>query len=235
MFKKVKKFKNISDEFAVAVFVGKQTDGGNHAGFLVKNRDKTSIYHLLWHFKLKNDSIDTLTKKKYYKLVRWSEVKELTLQYDKSGARCMAVVLFLETAFEAGEHSVPYGINFSKTEFSPNGNINFGLGEHGLTCSTFVVCLLASKNVQLINLQSWPPPKPEDYKFREEIIEEMKKEKKISAVHINNIVNEPFNYRIRPEEVIAAANCTSLPASYAYCASLGEKFNEIKPCFLSNL
>jgi hypothetical protein len=118
--------------------------------------------------------------------------------------------------FEARE-DIPYGFKYNAaTHFLRDGRLQTADGCRGLTCSTFVLALLASFEIMLLDFGNWPV-RPED----EQAV------RWIATAQGNPEVAAEFPCtRYKPEEVIAACTCNALNVRFDVAEPLGRQVVE---------
>ncbi len=51
---------------------------------------------------------------------------------------------------------MPYGLAWNGTRFTPLGQLNLACGARGLTCATFVLAILRSAGIEVVDEPDWP-------------------------------------------------------------------------------
>jgi hypothetical protein len=110
---------------------------------------------------------------------------------------------------------LPYAFRYSETLFSSDGQVLLGRSEHGLTCATFVLAVLRSVRVELLNVSEWPH-REEDVVRHGELLAMLKSDERVKKEHIEAVAGEVRCVRFRPEEVAGAASSSRLPASFGH-------------------
>lgn len=185
----------------VCVAIGRPIKSQNqlHIGFYYKGADeKIKFLHLAWHYDLRKGDPDN----KYL----WLEIP-----LDPINRQHLAVVL--ELIYEANKNGIPYGICIDGAGFSKEGN--FTAEEHyaGLTCATFVIQVLHSQKIFIIDFSKWKH-RQADKKWQIQILQ------KLSAI----APKEHIEYqrakilsgaaRFKPEEVAVAATLPNPPHGF---------------------
>lgn len=104
----------------------------------------------------------------------------------------------------------PYALRFDGTSFDPSGRLVLGHGARGLTCATFILAVLSSVGIILVDEGSWPTRKAEDERFLEVL------SRFATADHMAILRQEISDgvRRIWPDEVLGACTVPSLPAAF---------------------
>jgi len=196
------------------VFLKRYRADGRHTGIVYRDADgRACLLHLAWHELLK------------------FELANLAFFADGSGGwvtlplpdeRVDAIAEFCDLVAEANRSGrIPYAFNSPGSRFDPAaGTLQLGEGELGLTCSTFVVALLRSAGVNLVET-AWPA-REDDVAWQRTTVDRLRRHG-APAAHVAAIEREIGCARIRPEEVAAAAGSPSLPASFAHCTRFGPR------------
>lgn len=159
-------------------------------------RDEAShvrLSHLRWHFVFSGSDEPTQ--------------EDLWLEPHFNDAVQESLAAFLIHRAEAqGRGEVPYSILHQGKSFNAIGEyIPAGVGR-GLTCATYVLAAFEALEIPIIDLTSWPPGRPEDQQWFEEILRLLAElDPPAPAEHIAAQRAElPNVVRYRPEEVAAA-------------------------------
>jgi hypothetical protein len=140
-----------------------------------------------------------------------------TLAADLEAEERPTVIAFLG-AMRKTPLKVPFGFESVGCRFSldsTTGHIEFSATKSGtgLTCATYIVLVLNSLSLPLIQAETWKP-RPTDALWQTEIVELLKKLKPAAHAHFEAIGRTIGCSRIRPEEVIAAATERPWPVRF---------------------
>ncbi len=118
-----------------------------------------------------------------------------------------------------------YGINFVGAKFDKNDQaaLILSTGSTGLTCATFVLTILGSANILIIDQPTWMIrniDNPIDRAAQEKTIKMMIATHRSKEDIQKNIDAFP-SIRYRPEEITVAASHKLYPAPLSYCEWLG--------------
>ena len=108
---------------------------------------------------------------------------------------------------------LPYAFRYQETTFSANGAVLLGKTEHGLTCATFVLAVLRSTGVELLDFAGWPH-RDEDVIRHRELLAMLQSDSRVAEEHVAAVVAEVSCVRYRPEEVVGAASFADLPVTF---------------------
>ncbi|MDP5212378.1 hypothetical protein ORJ66_04890 [Pseudoalteromonas tunicata] len=190
------------DGFGVAIcnYAGDQ----NHLAILYKNPQKPDDVKL---FHVNSYKSDLLTPVESHYL--WVDIDWLP------PIRKIAITANLKNIIDNNKDTkIRYGFSFNLGCFDPvTGKINnFYDSADGFTCATFVLEVLKSLGVELVDWNSWPVASPEDINFKQYILSQLES----YSVKYPDIVTEEFllgqknkinDPRFKPQEVIAATKC----------------------------
>lgn len=126
--------------------------------------------------------------------------------------------------------SITFGIRFTETKFDHDGELIFANGDFGLTCATFVLALLESAGIILINLGDWQN-RDKDTEWQQYVLNYYRKRnlREPNSYDENLVPHYESNlgcFRYRPEEVAAASSAENLPTGFDFCEDYGRRINE---------
>ncbi len=102
-----------------------------------------------------------------------------------------------------GQMGLPYAFRYEVTRFSPDGSIVLGPQEHGVTCATFVLAVLASEGIELVDVPTWPAADSDDQRWKTIMINVVRAK---DPTHAETLFSQEMGApRFRPEEVAGAA------------------------------
>jgi hypothetical protein len=204
----------LKEPYKIALFL--QKGSFLHTGLLVNDNGIAKQIHLAWHHKL---CCETPPDNNLY-VTDFSFLDRLT-----STSR-QILVQYIVSISATYQNSIPYATKYRDTLFTQNGELIFGKHEHGLTCATFVLAVF-SQFIKIIDVETWQM-RPDDDAWRDAIIAIMEKHR-IPQEHIDKVVNEKGNIRVRPEEVFVASAkaMPDAPCEFVFCASEGQKVKKL--------
>jgi hypothetical protein len=93
---------------------------------------------------------------------------------------------------------------------------------NGLSCVTFVLAILQSSQIRLVDVTTWPPARPCDLLAQQALIDLLKEKGEATPEHLQIVTEEKGCMRIRPEEMAGAGCYVKWPVNFtdAECASL---------------
>jgi len=180
-----------------------------HVGILYRYDESTDIrlLELAWHYDLRARSAD--------ESFLWTEPIVELENAENVGRLCIV----LARKYSHAKHGIAYALRYTGDYvFDGSGNV-VAADDHGLTCATFVLAVLASRGIILLRLSDWQP-RDEDYLWQKNIVDHLRNGQ-CDTCHITAIEEEVGCTRFRPEEVAAAGVATSLPIDFEYGANVG--------------
>jgi hypothetical protein len=187
-----------------------------HTGILVNDNGTAKQIHLAWHQKL---CCDMPPKDNLY-------VIDFPF-FKKSPALRQSMVQNIVDIYETNQNTIPYATKYKDTYFALSAKKpNWGHGEIGLTCATFILAAF-HEMIRLVDVTTWEN-REEDEIWRQEIIGMMER-LHVPQEHIDKVVNEKGNIRVRPEEVFVASDkaMPDAPCEFVFCASEGLKVRQM--------
>jgi hypothetical protein len=173
-----------------------------HSGIVFReSSDKARLLHFAFQATVSEDAFPD-SRHKYY----WTR---LNIDSDRASAAaglCRRVV----RRSKLFPREYPYGIHYEGGNFASNGMIQLVGKEIGLTCASFVLAVLGNCGYDLVNISTWPPSYDEKWhNWIVSILEGFARDHphKVEQGHVDGVRNEKTCTRVRPEEVVAAANC----------------------------
>jgi hypothetical protein len=115
---------------------------------------------------------------------------------------------------------------YVETTFAPTGELKLGGTERGLTCATFVLAVLRSVGVELVELNSWRP-RESDAPFLEWVIGAL--QGRARPEHVDGVSGERHCSRFRPTEVAASTAFRAIPVPFALARAAGQALDEALP------
>jgi hypothetical protein len=186
------------EQTAIAFAISKTGEAQLHVGVLchTKKDDSYSLIHLAWHCWLQNQSKEEFESDNYY----W--VSTQIPRSIQANIRALCAKIWKRYSKD--------GIDYGFSSRSPScfdlksGEVRLGKDSSGLTCSTLILAVLASHNVQLVDFQT-APQRPDDQQWFDHIIAHLQNYKRATREHINKVQQSKEGaIRIRPEDVVCA-------------------------------
>jgi hypothetical protein len=183
----------LADIDAVSVAIRPISDKQRHIGFFYRNSDnELRLIHQPWHM----CPLESEPSGEYL----WHKIPldELNSQH---------LAMFLELVARSNPSGIPYGISINGISFGSTGAFIANEDYLGLTCATFVICVLHSQSIPIIDFNNWPIRR-EDIKWQEVILSKLSRNEQHVArqkAFIGDVC------RFRPEEVAVAASQESPP------------------------
>jgi len=203
---------NLSVDPVVAVAVQRVNPSQNHCGLLFREAGGDArLAHLAWHCDFRHEAATTT-----YTYAR----------VDLHPLRSPAVAGWCAKVARANTNNIiPYGFSYPTACFDrKTGAWLLGQDGLGLTCATFVLAVLSSAGVNLVDVDRWDS-RTEDEDWRQKIIDALGHRHAERASYLN-AHREALRYR--PEEVAGAAlhALADYPVEMAKAVDAGERVNE---------
>ena len=208
----------------VAVAVCRMPQGHTHSGVLYRHTNgRLCLVHLRWDCDLAHEVFDGVNHRWDGGVARdlfegsyaWVIPDLLPEEMDDVRAVCRDLVRRMPT------------IHYSFL-FDPEATLNpqtsevvSAIAPYGLTCSTFVLAVFNSAQVQMVHLTGWQS-RPDDHRWYAALLRYLGKTG-VDPVHIARIQSNVQCLRVRPEEVAGAclASRDNIPAGYDHCEPAG--------------
>lgn len=191
-----------------------------HLGILHSQNYPPKVLHLEWHHATKDDPLPH-----QWIPFWWVPIDLPPLRAEAVAGHCRRIWKRVE---EEGLR-IPYGLVYKGGKFSAQGRTQLAVGEIGLTCATFVLAVLATAGLKLLDLPTWEERDAtriaEDNAWHAGIVALMKATRadyEISDGHIAGVEQERGCSRFRPEEVAGACGLPGKSPSK-------HKFDEVRP------
>jgi len=164
-----------------------RTPHGNlHAGLLFKINGITKVLHLGWEDVLL-DELDLAGL--------WIAPKVQPELLFAAARMCRSV-----WRRYLSDRKLPYALKYEGTTFDADGRLLLAPGARGLTCASFILAVLASVGIILIDEQTWPIRRDDDREF----LMSVRRFASPDQVAVLKEEVERGVRRIRPDEVTAA-------------------------------
>jgi hypothetical protein len=179
-----------------AAILARTPHGNLHAGIVYFQDGAARFLHLAWQDTLANDW--TLGGV-------WACPSVEPERLESVAGMCRLVWREYENS-----QRFPYALRFEGTSFDHSGRLVLGARSRGLTCATFILAVLRSVGVTLVDEGSWPIRKAEDERFLDAL------SRFATTEHMAILRREVADgvKRIWPDEVIGACMVSSLPAAF---------------------
>lgn len=116
--------------------------------------------------------------------------------------------------------SIDFGIKYTDTKFNEKGELIYAAGDFGLTCSTFILSILNSVSIKLIDIENWKE-RSEDKEWQKNILGFYEEKSKENPKQYENLLSHYKNnlgcFRFNPIDIAVASSCDVLPAGIDYC------------------
>jgi hypothetical protein len=186
-----------------AAILARTPHGNLHAGLVYLRSGGVRFLHLAWEDTLAND---------------WSLGGVWACPMVER-ERLEAVAGMCRLVWKGYEKSrkLPYALRFDGTTFDRSGRLELRPGARGLTCATFILAVLNSVGIALVDEISWPIREAEDQRFLDAL------SRFATADHMAILRQEVADgvRRIWPDEVLGACTLSPLPVLFdeARCAA----------------
>lgn len=188
-------FNNI-DTVCIAIARPDRKKKQQHIGLLYFDGEKVKFLHLAWHCDLLKETPD----EKYL----W-----LDIPLDPINKMHLATVceLIYETNKEAG---IPYGLSINGTGFAKDGRYTADEHYAGLTCATFVIQVLRSQGLQIIDFDKWQH-RQADKRWQMQTVQKLERRASREHIQYQRKKIQEGAARFKPEEVAVAASLPNPP------------------------
>jgi hypothetical protein len=192
------------------VAIAQMDPGWYHAGMLHREDDGPVVMlDLGWDHFLRNEPPD----QKY----AWVQLKLHALRLRSVAAMCRRIA----RVYARPEPGLPYAFRYKDAVFGDDGRLVLGDSEHGLTCATFVIAVLKSVSVELLNLTEWPHRRQDEERHRQ-LLARLDEDPRVSRAHVAAVSDEVQCVRYRPEEVVGASASMQMPVPFCLAETAGE-------------
>jgi hypothetical protein len=187
-----------------AVVLCRTPHGNLHAGLLFKVHGEPHVLHLGWEDQLRN----------HWDLGGLWTAPEVQPEHLFVLARMCRMVW---RRFES-ERKLPYALGYMGTTFDSDGRLVLASGARGVTCATFILAVLGSVGIELVDEPTWPVREDEDRAFIESV-------RGFATPSLLAVLEDEVDQgvrRIRPDEVMAACRL-DLPARFPDTRALADE------------
>lgn len=197
----------LPDDQYVGLVVGRMPQGHFHAGITYRWRGQLFLYHQAFHYDTKLEAFDPGVAG----LGGYSTVITLRLRPDRQ----RAVAGFLNDMGKKNPQ-FPYSLRHD-----PKARIDASLGRlvteegKGLSCVTFVLAVLNSSQVRLVDGSTWPKDRPADLEAQKKLIAMLKRYANPTPEHLQAVEEEKGCVRVRPEEMGGAGCYLKWPVGFS--------------------
>ena len=180
--------------------------GNMHLGITYRHRGEAYLYHQAFHLHTRHETYgECVTRLGGLTLV-------VALEFRRDRQKAIAGFLDRIAAKDARH---PYSFRYD-----PKSTIDERLGRLvtregiGLNCVTFVLALLNSCQVRLVDIATWPDARPEDRQAQQELADWLEKHPDATPGHREAVRAEIGCTRVRPEEAAGAGCYTVFPVKF---------------------
>jgi hypothetical protein len=181
--------------------------GQRHTGIAYRVDDGGTIFllHLEWNYRLTSEAFSAP-----YLWVQTS----LPIREQKYVAGLCALIANRQPG-------IPYGLERTGVSFDTNtGDIVVGEEGKGLTCASFILAVMQSIGLTLLEEDEWPQRNNDAWQSW--VVETLRKTKAPQA-QIDAVERDVGSRRFTPEEVVASSTDSSWPVGYARARELSGK------------
>lgn len=194
----------------VAIAVCRMPQGHTHSGVLYRHTSgRICILHLRWDCDLAHEVFDGS--------YAWVVPDLLPEEMDEVRAVCRDVVRRMP--------KIHYSFLFDpdSTLDRQTAEVVSDIAPHGLTCSTFILAVFNSAQIQLVHLTGWQS-RPDDHRWYAALLRYMRT-KGVDPTHVARIQSDIQCLRVRSEEAAGAclASRDAMPAGYDHCEPAGRE------------
>lgn len=193
-------------------FTIKRTTEGLHCGALFLRPDQTiGFIHLAWNYDLRIEDPDP----RYF----W-----LDIGLGSSGRKFMAIVA---QRVATGSPKIPYGLDRSGIFFDENtGACTLGNMGKGLTCATFLICLLDVGGFNLLRENEWP--KRANSSWTRSVLRSLRA-RGAEPDQIDGVKKDLDARRFKPSEVVASSVLprSTWPVGFSSASCLAKSLEEL--------
>jgi hypothetical protein len=219
----------------VAVAIGSNDDGSTHTG-VVYRADETGeqlrLLHLRFHHLLSDVPFPQATRTvagiAYHLLIP----KQPRTMLQAGALRCRSIA--------RERPKIPFGFASTRITFDARGRAHAPADNRGLNCATFVLRVLESVSVRLIDESTWQHRAEDQERFtclHGQLRDYVEKVYRLDPValreqraYVDRIAPDVRSIRVRPEEVAGACLSESLPVLFTQGAVFsGEVLSRIRP------
>lgn len=166
--------------------------------------------HLIFHCILENVAVDDPACPQTY----WAESA-----LDIFNRRFMAAKML---DVKKHRRNIPYSPVIGSTRFSPEqGDFFAGDLGTGLTCATFVACVMRDYGLPVLQAETWPK-RASDEQFRQFVLDLFLEHRPNEKDHIEAIRVADIQFRIQPDEVAGAMLHDGPPANFDAARKLAD-------------
>ncbi|MCW1919971.1 hypothetical protein NX862_14515 [Rhodobacter sp. KR11] len=203
-----------SAENTLYTAIGSSSGVQLHCGFVIVNPDKSqTLVDLAWHHRLRSDPYDC----NYFCF----ETGLDAVNQNIVAAFCLLVA-------ERNASAIPYGFRFENLKFSTAtgdaGDVPIG---HGMTCATFVYCVLNSLSLPPLDLVDWPE-RSDDEMWMKQIVTVLERNS-ANQGHVDAVTAAGPYIRLRPEEIVGSvcADPSDWPQHHEEVEAVSKAIREI--------
>jgi hypothetical protein len=212
-------FEKSETQIALALCIGDYDKRYTHSGIAYKDNGQIRFFHLAFHFCLKDEIIEN--SHSHYLFVPFGDISSNSfddlismISFIKKPSYERRSNLFIYNELRFSIYFDGGTFNPITFKFTPNNNTV------GLSCSTLIIALFDTVNINLINMGEWQKRNPEDAEFHKYIIDILSEhESNASYIELNKSYIGCVRYR--PEEVVSSISHSIIPSGFNDCWKSG--------------
>jgi hypothetical protein len=187
---------------SIAIAIQKVTEEQSHASILYhqKQDNRYHLLHLAWHCLLKDQPTTEVSENRfYYTNTQISTAIQASVRTLSSK---------VSRRYMNQKDGPEYGLESQPKSFFDlsSGEVKLGENASGLTCATFVLALLRSHYVHIIDYQIIPDRREDEQLWFELVIKTLENTRRATPEHIEKVRQSTRGaVRIRSEDVVCAA------------------------------
>ena len=198
---------------AVAICLTNGNALATHVGIVHQLSDKSAdlqLIHLAWHYKLKVELFGVPPHPLY--LILTPKVHRTRLEF--LATRCRQVA--------RRRPALPYGFRLQKDAFVDVDGTYQVKDNRGLTCSTFVIVLFRSAEINLVDDTTWMS-RTDDVERHKLLLQILEKNSNIESEFLEKVREDLSTVRIRPEETAGCCLAPALPVVFSKAQKFGHE------------
>jgi hypothetical protein len=198
----------LADNQLVGISVTRTQYQNMHAGIVYRWRGDLYVYHQAFDFDTRHERFENAV----VDLGGTTVVVALGLRPDRQ----RAVAGFLNNLSQVNPQ-FPFSLKYDEKARidSARGKLITSEGK-GLNCVTFVLAVLQSMRIRLVEASTWPVGRPADLEAHQSLINALNK-RGAAPTHLKEVAAEKGCTRIRPEEVAGSGYFTAWPTHFWQC------------------
>ncbi|MGJ0430616.1 hypothetical protein [Methylobacter sp.] len=184
------------DSVSIGICRPKKRLNQQHIGLLYRDANNDlCLLHLAWHLDLRKNNPD---------------IRYLWLDIHLDPINKIHLATICEMIYESNQEGIPYGICIDGTGLSKDGVFSSDENYAGLTCATFVIQVLHSQGIYIIDLEKWKHKKA-DKCWQLQILQNLQNIASKEHIQYQRKKIQEGAARFKPEEVAVAASLPNRP------------------------